>query len=127
MMTLEELCDLVAGVPLPLEMKSWLTAISACRSGSRLCSPAMRPGGPMSFDPAQQRAAAAKGPRFVIRILSARNTARIPWDQPPLPQRYGMGFLFPPPRLRDHISSLMPSIICRRRCQRPGTLYARRC
>jgi glycerophosphoryl diester phosphodiesterase len=97
MMTLGELCDLVAGrVPLLLEMKSRFNGdqrlplrVATVLAGYR------GPAAPMSFDPAQLALLRQKAPRLPRGIVGAKYRPHPYWDQMPMPQRYGMGFLLP--------------------------------
>jgi glycerophosphoryl diester phosphodiesterase len=97
MMTLGELCDLVAGrVPLLLEMKSRFDGdqrlplrVATVLAGYR------GPAAPMSFDPAQLALLRQKAPPLPRGIVAAKYRPHPYWDQMPLPQRYGMGFLLP--------------------------------
>jgi glycerophosphoryl diester phosphodiesterase len=97
MMTLGELCDLIAGrVPLLLEMKSRfdrdqrlplrVAAVLAGYNG---------PSAPMSFDHAQLRLLRQKAPHLLRGIVAAKYRPHPYWDQMPPLSRYGMGFLFP--------------------------------
>ena len=97
MMTLGELCDVVAGrAPLLLEMKSRfdgdqrlplrVAAVLAGYGG---------PAAPMSFDPAQLRLLRQKAPHLLRGIVAAKYRPHPYWDQMPLLLRYGMEFLFP--------------------------------
>ena len=97
MITLGELCDLVARrVPLLLEMKSRFDGdqrlplrVAAILAGYR------GPTAPMSFDPAQLALLRQKAPRLPRGIVAAKYRPHPYWDQTPLLRRYGMGFLLP--------------------------------
>ena len=97
MMTLGELCDLVAGrAPLLLEIKSRFDGdqrlplrVAAVLAGYR------GPAAPMSFDPAQLRLLRQKAPHVLRGIVAAKYRPHPYWDQMPPLLRYGMGFLFP--------------------------------
>jgi glycerophosphoryl diester phosphodiesterase len=97
MMTLGELCDLVAGrVPLLVEMKSRFDGdqrlplrVAAVLTGYR------GPAAPMSFDPAQLAVLRQKAPRLPRGIVAAKYRPHPYWDQMPLLLRYGMGSLLP--------------------------------
>jgi glycerophosphoryl diester phosphodiesterase len=97
MITLGELCDLVAErAPLLLEMKSRFDGdrrlplrVAAVLAGYR------GPAAPMSFDPAQLALLRQKAPRLPRGVVAAKYRPHPYWDQMPLPQRYGMGFLLP--------------------------------
>jgi len=97
MMTLGELCDLVAGrVPLLLEMKSRFDGderlplrVAAVLAGYR------GPAAPMSFDPAQLARLRQKAPHLQRGIVAAKYRPHPYWDQMPPWLRYGMGLLLP--------------------------------
>ena len=97
MMTLGELCDVVAErAPLLLEMKSRFDGdqrlplrVAALLAGYR------GPAAPMSFDPAQLRLLRQKAPHLLRGIVAAKYRPHPYWDQMPPLLRYGMEFLFP--------------------------------
>jgi glycerophosphoryl diester phosphodiesterase len=97
MITLGELCDLVAGrVPLLLEMKSRFDGdqrlplrVAAVLADYR------GPVAPMSFDPAQLALLRQKAPRLPRGIVAAKYRPHPYWDQMPPFLRYGMGSLLP--------------------------------
>ena len=97
MITLGELCDLVGGrVPLLIEMKSRFDGDQ--RLPLRVATVLARyrgPAAPMSFDPAQLALLRQKAPRLPRGIVAAKYRPHPYWDQMPLLQRYGMGFLLP--------------------------------
>ena len=97
MITLGELCDLVAGrVPLLLEMKSRFNGdqrlplrVATVLAGYR------GPAAPISFDPAQLALLRQKAPRLPRGIVGAKYRPHPHWDQMRPLWRYGMGFLLP--------------------------------
>jgi glycerophosphoryl diester phosphodiesterase len=97
MMTLGELCDLVAGrAPLLLEMKSRFDGdrrlperVATVLAGYR------GPAAPMSFDTAQLALLRQYAPHLPRGIVAAKYRPHPYWDQMPLLQRYGMGALIP--------------------------------
>ena len=97
MITLGELCDLVAGrVPLLLEMKSCFDGDA--RLPQRIASVLAGyhgPAAPMSFDAAQLAWLRQKAPRLPRGLVAAKYRPHAYWDQMSLLSRYGMGFLIP--------------------------------
>jgi glycerophosphoryl diester phosphodiesterase len=97
MITLGELCDLVAGrVPLLLEMKSRFDGdarlperVATVLAGYRGAA------APMSFDAAQLALLRQKAPHLPRGIIAAKYRPHPYWDQMSLLQRYGMGVLIP--------------------------------
>jgi glycerophosphoryl diester phosphodiesterase len=97
MMTLGDLCDIVAGrVPLLVEMKSRFDGdqrlplrVAAVLAGYE------GPAAPMSFDAAQLGLLRQKAPRLPRGIVAAKYRPHPYWDQMPPLWRYGMGFLLP--------------------------------
>ena len=97
MMTLGDLCDLVAGrVTMLLELKSRFDGdpllparVAAVLAGYR------GPVAPMSFDPAQLSVLRQKAPRLPRGIVAAKYRPHPYWDQMPPWLRYGMGSLLP--------------------------------
>jgi glycerophosphoryl diester phosphodiesterase len=96
-MTLGELCDLVAGrVPLLLEMKSRFDGDQRLPLRTAAVLAAYRgPAAPMSFDPAQLRLLRQKAPHLLRGIVAAKYRPHPYWDQMPPLLRYGMGSLLP--------------------------------
>jgi glycerophosphoryl diester phosphodiesterase len=97
MMTLGELCDVVAGrAPLLLEMKSRFDGDQRLPLRAAAVLAGYRgPAAPMSFDPAQLRLLRQKAPHLLRGIVAAKYRPHPYWDQMPLLLRYGMEFLFP--------------------------------
>ena len=97
MMTLGELCDLVAGrATLVVELKSRFDGdpslparVAAVLSGYG------GPAAPMSFDPCQLAVLRQKSPRLPRGIVAAKYRPHPYWDQMPAWLRYGMGSLLP--------------------------------
>ncbi|MGB7098328.1 MAG: glycerophosphodiester phosphodiesterase family protein [Xanthobacteraceae bacterium] len=97
MMTLGDLCDLVAGrVTMLLELKSRFDGdpllparVAAILAGYR------GPVAPMSFDPQQLSVLRQKAPRLPRGIVAAKYRPHPYWDQMPPWLRYGMGSLLP--------------------------------
>jgi glycerophosphoryl diester phosphodiesterase len=97
MMTLGDLCDLVAGqVPLFPEVKSRFDgdARLPLRVAAVLSSYA-GPVAPMSFDPMQLAVLRQKAPRLPRGIVAAKYRPHPYWDQMPSSLRHGMGSLLP--------------------------------
>jgi glycerophosphoryl diester phosphodiesterase len=95
--TLGELCDIVAGrVPLLIEMKSRFDGDP--RLPLRVASVLAGydgPAAPMSFDAAQLARLRQKAPRLPRGIVAAKYRPHPYWDQMRPLWRYGMGFLLP--------------------------------
>jgi glycerophosphoryl diester phosphodiesterase len=97
MLTLGELCDLVAGrAPLLLELKSRFDGdgrlparVAAILAGYH------GPVAPMSFDPMQLNVLRHKSPRLPRGIVAAKYRPHPYWDRMPPWLRYGMGSLLP--------------------------------
>ena len=97
MLTLGELCELVAGrVALVPELKSRFTGdprlplrVAAVLSGYR------GQAAPMSFDPLQLHVLRQKAPHLPRGITAAKYRPHPYWDQMPPRLRYGMGSLLP--------------------------------
>ncbi len=97
MMTLGDLCDLVAGrVTMLLELKSRFDGdpllparVAAILAGYR------GPVAPMSFDPQQLNVLRQKAPRLPRGIVAAKYRPHPYWDLMPPWMRYGMGSLLP--------------------------------
>jgi glycerophosphoryl diester phosphodiesterase len=104
MMTLGELCDLVAGrAPLLLELKSRFDGDG--RLPLRVAAVLAGYGGPvapMSFDPAQLAWLRQKAPHLPRGIVAAKYRPHPYWDQMPPWLRYGMGSLLPALTARPH-------------------------
>ena len=97
MMTLGELCDLVAGrVTMLLELKSRFDGDERlpARVAAVLAGYA-GPTAPMSLDPAQLAWLRQKAPRLPRGLVAAKYRPHPYWDQMPAWLRYGMGSLLP--------------------------------
>jgi glycerophosphoryl diester phosphodiesterase len=95
MMTLGELCDLVAGrVTVLVEMKSRFDGDDrlAARVATILAD-YRGPAAPMSFDPAQVAMLQEKAPQVVRGIIAAKYRPHPYWDLMPAWMKYGMGYL----------------------------------
>ena len=94
MMTLGDVCDLVAGrVTMLVEMKSRFDGDA--RLPGRVASVLSGYGGPvapMSFDPGQVALLRRKSPRLVCGIVAAKYRPHPYWDLMPIWMRYGMGY-----------------------------------
>ncbi len=97
MMTLGELCDLVAGrVPLLIELKSRFDGDQ--RLPLRVATVLAGydgPAAPMSFDAAQLALLRQKAPHLPRGIVAAKYRPHPYWDQMPWSWRHGMGLLLP--------------------------------
>jgi glycerophosphoryl diester phosphodiesterase len=95
MMTLSDLCDLVAGrATMAIELKSRFDGDD--RLPSRVAEVLARYGGPaapMSFDPHQIRVLRHKAPHLPCGIVAAKYRPHPYWDLMPAWMRRGMGFL----------------------------------
>ena len=104
MLTLGELCDLVAGrVPLLPELKSRFDG--DVRLPTRVAAVLSAYGGPvapMSFDPIQLAALRQRAPRLPRGIVAAKYRPHPYWDQMPAWLRYGMGSLLPAAMASPH-------------------------
>jgi glycerophosphoryl diester phosphodiesterase len=104
MLTLGELCDLVAGrAPLLPELKSRFDGDD--RLPARAAAVLAGYGGsvaPMSFDPAQLKFLRDKAPRLPRGIVAAKYRPHPYWDRMPAWQRYAMGTLLPALTARPH-------------------------
>jgi len=95
LMTLGELCDLVAGRgTMLIELKSRFdgddrlaSRVAAVLAGYR------GPVAPMSFDPIKIRQLRHSAPGLTLGIIAAKYHAHPYWDQMPAWMRYGMGYL----------------------------------
>jgi glycerophosphoryl diester phosphodiesterase len=95
MMTLGDLCDLVAGrVTMLIELKSRFNGegrlpdrVAEVLAGYR------GPAAPMSFDPGQLKLLRQKAPRLVCGIVAAKYRPHPYWDQMPSWMRHSMGYL----------------------------------
>lgn len=95
MMTLGDLCDLIAGrVTLLIELKSRFDGdarlpvrVAAVLADYR------GPAAPMSFDPRQLAVLRQKSPHLVLGITAAKYHPHPYWDLMPAWMRYGMGYL----------------------------------
>jgi glycerophosphoryl diester phosphodiesterase len=105
MMTLGELCDLIAGrATLLVELKSRFDGdprlparVAAVLAGYRA-----DPVAPMSFDPMQLAVLRHKSPSLPRGIVAAQYRPHPYWDQMPAWLRYGMGSLLPAFIARPH-------------------------
>ena len=95
MMTLGDLCDLVAGrVPILVELKSRFDGDG--RLPLRVATVLERYhelAAPMSFDPLQLACLRHKSPRLRRGLVAAKYRPHPYWDQMPAWMRYGMGYL----------------------------------
>jgi glycerophosphoryl diester phosphodiesterase len=95
MLSLADLCDLVAGrVTMLIELKSRFDGDA--RLGQRVADVLAAysgPAAPMSFDPWQLRAVRHKAPRLPYGIIAAKYQPHPYWDLMPAWMRYGMGYL----------------------------------
>jgi glycerophosphoryl diester phosphodiesterase len=95
MMTLGDLCDLVAGrSTLLIELKSRFDG--DVRLAERVAEVLVAYGGPaapMSFDPWQVKAVRRKAPRLVCGIIAAKYQPHPYWDLMPAWMRFSMGYL----------------------------------
>jgi glycerophosphoryl diester phosphodiesterase len=123
MLTLGELCDLVAGrAALLPELKSRFDGDD--RLPARVAAVLARyrgPVAPMSFDTAQLKFLRDKAPHLPRGIVAAKYRPHPYWDQMPPWQRYAMGTLLPALTARPHFVAYavddLPAI---------GPLFARR-
>jgi glycerophosphoryl diester phosphodiesterase len=97
MLTLGELCDLVAGrVTILLELKSRFDGDARLPARvAALLAGYLGPVAPMSFDPVQLNVLRQKAPRLPRGIVAAKYRPHPYWDQMPPSLRYGMGSLLP--------------------------------
>jgi glycerophosphoryl diester phosphodiesterase len=95
MMTLGELCDLVAGrVTMLVELKSRFDGDSRLAARvAEILAGYRGPAGPMSFDPRQLVVLRQKSPRLARGIIAAKYRPHPYWDLMPLWMRHGMGYL----------------------------------
>jgi glycerophosphoryl diester phosphodiesterase len=104
MLTLGELCDLVAGrSALVVELKSRFDGDQ--RLPARVAAVLSRYGGPaapMSFDPVQLKVLRQKCPRLPRGIVAAKYRPHPYWDQMPTWMRLGMGYLLTALTSRPH-------------------------
>ena len=95
MMSLGDLCDLVAGrIAMLIELKSRFDGDG--RLPGRVATVLhgySGPAGPMSFDPRQLAWLRQKSPRLVCGIVAAKYRPHPYWDLMPLWMRHGMGYL----------------------------------
>jgi len=97
MMTLGELCDLVAGrVTLLVELKSRFDGDARLPDRvAQLLKGYRGPVAPMSFDPRQMERLRHRAPGLVRGIVAAKYRPHPYWDRMPFWMRYGMGSLLP--------------------------------
>ena len=97
MLTLGELCDLVAErVAMVPELKSRFDGDDRLPARTAAVLAGYRgPVAPMSFDPAQLKVLRHKAPRLPRGIIAARYRPDPYWDRMPPWQRYAMGTLLP--------------------------------
>jgi hypothetical protein len=95
MMTLGELCDLVAGrVTMLVELKSRFDGDSRLAARvAEVLTGYRGPAGPMTFDPRQLVVLRQKSPRLARGIIAAKYRPHPYWDLMPLWMRHGMGYL----------------------------------
>ncbi len=104
MMTLGELCDLVAGrVAMLIELKSRFDGDGALPARVAAVLAGYRgPAAPMSFDPTQLKVLRQKAPHLPRGIVAARYRPHPYWDRMPPALRYGMGSLLPALTAQPH-------------------------
>jgi glycerophosphoryl diester phosphodiesterase len=95
MMTLGELCDLVAGrVTMLIEMKSRFDGDDRLPARvAKILADYRGPAAPMSFDPLQVAMLRQKAPQVVRGIVAAKYRPHPYWDLMPAWMKYGMGYL----------------------------------
>jgi glycerophosphoryl diester phosphodiesterase len=95
MMTLGELCDLVAGrVTMLIEMKSRFDGDDRLPARvAQILAGYSGPVAPMSFDPGQVAMLRQKAPQVVRGIIAAKYRPHPYWDLMPAWMKYGMGYL----------------------------------
>ncbi|HEY1979722.1 MAG TPA: glycerophosphodiester phosphodiesterase family protein [Xanthobacteraceae bacterium] len=95
MMTLGELCDLVAGrVTILIEMKSRFDGDDRLPARvAKILADYRGPAAPMSFDPLQVAMLRQKAPQVVRGIAAAKYRPHPYWDLMPAWMKYGMGYL----------------------------------
>ena len=104
MLTLGELCDLVAGrVAMVPELKSRFDGDDRLPARTAAVLAGYRgPVAPMSFDPAQLRVLRERAPGLPRGIVAAKYRPHPYWDRMPPWQRYAMGTLLPALTARPH-------------------------
>jgi glycerophosphoryl diester phosphodiesterase len=104
MLTLGELCDLVAGrAPMLLELKSRFDGDDRLPARvAKLLFAYRGPAAPMSFDPMQLDVLRQKAPRLPRGIVAAKYRPHPYWNQMPPWLRHGMAFLLPALTARPH-------------------------
>jgi len=104
MLTLGELCDLVAGrAALLPELKSRFDGDQRLPARAAAVLAGYRgPVAPMSFDPAQLRVLRERAPGLPRGIVAAKYRPHPYWDRMPPWQRYAMGTLLPALTARPH-------------------------
>jgi glycerophosphoryl diester phosphodiesterase len=95
MMTLGDLCNLVAGrVTMLIELKSRFDGDSRLPARvAEVLSGYRGPVAPMSFDPMQLAALRQKAPHLTRGLIAAKYRPNPYWDLMPAWMRYGMGYL----------------------------------
>jgi glycerophosphoryl diester phosphodiesterase len=95
MMTLGELCDLVAGrITMLVELKSRFDGDGRLPARvAQVLTAYAGPAAPMSFDPRQLDALRQKAPNTVRGIIAAKYRPHPYWDLMPAWMRHGMGYL----------------------------------
>jgi len=95
MLTLGELCDLVAGrATILVELKSRFDGDNRLPARvAKVLSAYRGHAAPMSFDPGQMTALRHQAPRLVCGIVAAKYRPHPYWDQMPFWMRRGMGYL----------------------------------
>jgi len=95
MLTLPDLCDLVAGrVTVVIELKSQFDGDPRLPARiAEVLAGYHGPAAPMSFDPWQITQVRQKAPRLACGIVAAKYRPHPYWDLMPVWMRYGMGYL----------------------------------
>jgi glycerophosphoryl diester phosphodiesterase len=95
MMTLGELCDLVAGrTTMLIEVKSRFDGdVRLAKRVAEVLTAYAGPAAPMSFDPWQIKALRHKAPALSCGIIAAKYRPHPYWDLMPAWMRHGMGYL----------------------------------
>ena len=130
MMTLGELCDLVAGrVACCSSSKAGSTATAGCRRASPRCWPAIAARRRRCRSiPRQLALLRQKAPRLPRGIVAAKYRPHPYWDQMPAWLRHGMGILLPALTARPHfVAYAVDDLPASARRSSRGTFCACRC